>query len=56
MSVQSLEEFDFPRRDGKLKTLAGIRQHMVCEKSSILRIPGVWLKPGEPENAGQSRL
>ena len=30
------------------KTEEAIRQHIVSEKSSILSVPGVWLKPGEP--------
>ena len=30
------------------ETEEAIRQHVVSEKRSILRVPGVWLKPGEP--------
>ena len=32
----------------KRETEEAIRQHIVSEKSCILKVPGVWLTPGEP--------
>ena len=37
-----------PKKRWQEKTEEAIRQHIVSEKSSILKVPGVWFTPGEP--------
>ena len=48
----SLQQEMIPRFDRKWQkeTEEAIRRHMLSEEGCILRLPGAWLKPGEPGN------